>query len=60
MGTGARDYDYYINDNSGEVHFNAFFIMRWLSSIGGTKTGGVRIVRSIIVTVFNLFSVTTI
>jgi hypothetical protein len=59
VGTETRDYDYYINDNSGEVQYNAYFIMRWLGSIGGTKTSGGRIVRSIIVIVFNLFPVKT-
>ncbi len=40
VGTETRDYDYYINDSSGEVQYNAYFVMRWLGEIGDVKTGG--------------------
>jgi hypothetical protein len=39
IGTETRDYHYDIRP-SGEVQYNAYFIMRWLGSIGGDKTGG--------------------
>jgi len=39
IGTETRDYNYDIR-SSGEVQYNAYFIMRWLGSIGGDKTGG--------------------
>ncbi len=39
VGTETRDYDYKVRPG-GEVQYNAFFIMRWLSGIGGEKTGG--------------------
>ena len=39
IGTETRDYNYDIR-SSGEVKYGAYFIMRWLGSIGGDKTGG--------------------
>ncbi len=39
VGTETRDYDYKVRPG-GEVQYNAFFIMQWLGSIGGDKTGG--------------------
>jgi len=39
VGTETRDYDYKVRPG-GEVQYNAFFIMRWLSGIGGEKAGG--------------------
>ena len=39
IGTETRDYNYDIR-SSGEVQYGAYFIMRWLGSIGGDKTGG--------------------
>jgi hypothetical protein len=39
VGTETRDYDYNIR-SSGDVQYNAYFIMRWLGGIGGNKTGG--------------------
>jgi len=40
VGTETRDYDYYINDDSGEIQYHAYYVMRWLGEIGGSKTGG--------------------
>lgn len=39
VGTETRDYDYDVR-SSGDVQYNAYFIMRWLGGIGGDKTGG--------------------
>jgi hypothetical protein len=39
IGTETRDYDYNIK-SSGDVQYNAYFIMRWLGAIGGNKTSG--------------------
>lgn len=39
VGTETRDYNYDIR-SSGDVQYGAYFIMRWLGSIGGDKTGG--------------------
>jgi hypothetical protein len=39
VGTETRDYNYDVR-SSGDVQYNAYFIMRWLGDIGGYKTGG--------------------
>jgi hypothetical protein len=39
VGTETRDYDFDINPG-GKVQYSAYYIMRWLDSIGGEKTGG--------------------
>ena len=39
VGTESRDYDFDIKP-IGQVQYIAYFNMRWLSSIGGEKTGG--------------------
>lgn len=39
VGTETRNYDYDKNPG-GKVQYSAYYIMRWLGSIGGGKTGG--------------------
>ncbi len=38
-GTESRDYDFDVSPR-GEVQYQSYFNMRWIGSIGGTRTGG--------------------